>query len=331
MLPKKIQEIFWVAEVSGWRAHKGQLQWASKPLAELPSGWARLELVLGGVCGTDLQLIQGYADFEGFLGHEFVARVCECPTPGWLGQLVVGEINVGCGHCSECAGGDARFCPARKVLGIRGLDGAFAQSFQLPLQNLHPVGTLDPALAVWCEPVAAALEVEQHLPLGAEVLVLGDGRLGSLIALALQTRHRVTLVGRHPAKLERLRGLGLEAVETVSGQWPCVVEASGTARGLVDALGRVRPRGTVVIKSTVARPEVVDMTPVVVQALHLVGSRCGSIGLALKALQAGLLDPRPLVDQVLELADFPLAIPRRDWVKVLLKGSGGSGAAEESR
>ncbi|MBT9582049.1 alcohol dehydrogenase catalytic domain-containing protein [bacterium] len=309
-----------MSEIFGWQVRRSSLQWASRLQPEVPQGWARLRLVLGGVCGTDLQLIQGYAGFEGFLGHEFVARVTQCQDPPWLGKLVVGEINVGCGHCPECAQGDARLCPRRTVLGIRGLDGAFAESFQLPLANLHPVDDLDPTLSVWCEPLAAALEVRQHLPASCKVLILGDGRLGSLIALGLQADHEVTVLGRHPGKLDRLRRLGLHAVSEVSGSWPAVVEATGSAQGLSQALQMARAHGTVVLKSTVARPEAVDMTPLVVNALTLVGSRCGRFEPALQALRSGLVDPRPLVDQVLDLSEFPGAIGRRDWVKVLLRG-----------
>ena len=309
-----------MSETWGWNVAQGKLQWAARPLPQLPEGWARMQLVMGGVCGTDLQLIHGYAGFDGFLGHEFVGQVTECAQSEWVGRLVVGEINVGCGHCPGCRQGDARFCPERVVLGIRHLDGAFAQSFQLPVGNLFPVDDLDPQLACWAEPLAAALEVGKLLDSATEVVVLGDGRLGSLIALSLQSDHQVRVVGRHAHKLERLRSLGLDAVDTIRGQWPVVVEATGSAAGLNQALRLARPGGLVVIKSTVAQPEVIDTTPIVVNALRVVGSRCGFFGPALEAMRSGRVDPRPLVDQVLDLSEFPQAVERRDWVKVLLRG-----------
>ncbi|MBX3172230.1 MAG: alcohol dehydrogenase catalytic domain-containing protein [Candidatus Eremiobacteraeota bacterium] len=306
----------------GWKIFQKAPLWASRPWSELPAGWAGLQLELAGVCGTDLQMICGYADFEGFLGHEFVARVTESDRPDWLGRRVVGEINVGCRLCPDCRAGDQRFCPARTVLGIRGLDGCFAERFRLPLANLHPVADLEPELAVWCEPLAAALEVGPQLSAGLEVLVLGDGRLGSLIGLALRDQHRVTVAGRHPAKLERLRALGLETTQGVSGLWPVVVEATGTAEGAQQALRCCRPRGTVVLKSTVAESGGLDTNLMVVNALRLVGSRCGPFEPALQALRNGRIDPRPLIDQVVDLSEFPKALEARGF-KTLLRGPAG--------
>ena len=299
----------------GWKVSEKAPLWASRPVPARPPGWARLQLVLGGVCGTDLQMLQGYADFDGFLGHEFVARVLECDHPDWEGRLVVGEINVGCGVCP-----DPRFCSHRRVLGIRGLDGCFAQSFQLPLANLHRVDDLDAQSAVWCEPLAAALDVGLHLKPGVEVLILGDGRLGALIGLALKSHHPVTLLGRNPQKLERLRALGLATLDQPQGEWPAVVEATGTAEGAALAVQLCRPQGQIVLKSTVARSGGVDTNRVVVNALQVIGSRCGPFGPALQALRSGLLDPRPLIDEVVNLADFPLAVERRGGFKVLLRG-----------
>ena len=299
----------------GWKVSEKAPLWASRPLPERPAGWARLQLVLAGVCGTDVQMLQGYADFDGFLGHEFVARVLECDHPGWEGRRVVGEINVGCGVCP-----DARFCPHRRVLGIRGLDGCFAETFQLPLANLHFVDDLDTQSAVWCEPLAAALDVGLHLPPGVEVLILGDGRLGALIGLALKSSHPVTLLGRHPEKLERLRALGLATLDQTQREWPAVVEATGTAAGAALALQLCRPQGRVILKSTVAQSAGVDTNRLVIQAFHLIGSRCGRFEPALQALRSGRVDPRPLIDEVMDLADFPRAVARRGGFKVLLRG-----------
>ena len=296
----------------GWKISQTSPLWAARPWTELPAGWSCLQLELAGVCGTDLQMLRGYADFDGFLGHEFVAR-------DQAGRRVVGEINVGCGSCPDCLRGDARFCPGRTVLGIRGLDGCFAERFRLPTANLYPVDDLAPEVAVWCEPLAAALEVENHLTPGSEVLVLGDGRLGSLIALALRSQHPVTVVGHHGHKLERLRALGLETSQGVTGLWPAVVEATGTAAGAQQALRCCRPQGTVVLKSTVAQSGGLDTNLMVVNALRVVGSRCGRFEPALAALRSGLVDPRPLIEQVLDLSEFPKALEARGF-KTLLRG-----------
>lgn len=312
-----------MSENFGWKVEQGAPLWASHECGEVPPGWSCLHLELAGVCGTDLQMVRGYADFEGFLGHEFVAR-------DESGRRVVGEINVGCGACPDCLRGNQRFCPGRIVLGIRGLDGCFAERFRLPSANLYPVDDLAPELAVWCEPLAAALEVGQHLAAGVEVLVLGDGRLGALIALALRETHPVTLVGRHPAKLERLRGLGLQAAEVVTGLWPAVVEATGTSEGARQALYYCRPQGTVVLKSTVAQSGALDTNLMVVNALRVVGSRCGAFEPALQALRSGRVDPRPLIDQVLDLREFPKALEARGF-KTLLRGPVGADGPAASR
>ena len=173
-----------------------------------------------------------------------------------------------------------------------------------------------------CEPLAAALEVGQHLAPGLEVLILGDGRLGSLVALALRDRHPVRLVGRHPEKLERLRALGVETAPNIAGLWPVVVEATGTAEGAQQALGCCRPQGTVVLKSTVAHSGSLDTNLIVVNALTVVGSRCGPFEPALQALRSGQVDPRPLIDQVLDLDEFPRALAARGF-KTLLRGPNG--------
>lgn len=290
----------------GWKVGPQGLFWEELEVPPLPPGWARLKLVLGGLCGTDLQLLAGYAGFSGVLGHEFVAEVVEAPESSWLGRRVVGDINVGCGSCPDCLQGDSRFCPGRRVLGLRGLDGVFADSFMLPLRQLHPVDDLEPELACWTEPLAAALEVETHLATGSQVLVLGDGRLASLIALVLQRRHRCTVLGRHPWKLQRLRHLGLEAVEELGPEeWPVVVEATGSSSGLEVALARCATRGLVVLKSTVAQAAAVNWSPVVIKALRVVGSRCGLFAPALQSLRKGEVDPRPLVDARIPLSKLP--------------------------
>lgn len=311
----------------GWRCTSQGLVWQAFPHSPLAPGWARLRLLVGGLCGTDLQILEGYANFTGVLGHEFVAEVVQCEDPDWLGRRVVGEINVGCGQCSRCQVlNGQRFCEQRRVLGLRGLDGAFAESFDLPIKNLFAVDDLDPQLACFCEPMAAALEVLEHVPSGSEVLVMGDGRLGSLIALVLagHSGHRVVVLGRHRHKLQRLQSMGLETATTLpSRQWPVVVEATGSASALDQAFEVCQPQGTVVVKSTVARPQELNWSPVVIKALRVEGSRCGPFGPALEWMRRGRVDPRPLVDKILPLAQVPEGLAgmrQQGWVKVLISG-----------
>lgn len=314
-----------MSQNQGWRVSSEGLAWQAFPREPLAPGWARLRLVVGGLCGTDKQILEGYASFSGVLGHEFVAEVVECQQAEWLGRRVVGEINVGCGRCSRCQVPDGqRFCDERRVLGLRGLDGAFAESFDLPLGNLFAVDDLDPQLACFCEPLAAALEVLEHVPSGSEVLVMGDGRLGSLIGLVLaaHSRHQVLLLGRHRQKLRRLESLGLTVATALPvRQWPVVVEATGSCSALAQAFEVCQPQGTVVVKSTVAQAQELNWSPVVIKALKVIGSRCGPFGPALEWLRRGRVDPRPLVDKILPLAQVPEGLAgmrEQGWVKVLI-------------
>lgn len=298
-----------------WKIEGQQVRLVERLKPVRPPGWARLEPVVAGICATDYQLLKGYAHFQGVPGHEFVARVVECDQPGWLGRRVVGEINVGCDRCP-----DARFCPHRQVLGIRELDGAFGESFLLPERNLHAVDDLDPEVACWCEPLAAALDVHNFIGPGESVLVQGDGRLGALVALGLRERNPVRLVGRHPEKLARLAGLGLSVCDEIGEEYPNVVEASGQGEGLALAMRRCRAQGQVVVKTTVAQCPALDWSPLVVKQLRVVGSRCGDFKPALEALRSGRVDPRPLVDHRFPFEQLDQALEARGGFKTLVSG-----------
>lgn len=262
---------------------------------------------LVGICNTDLELVKGYMGFRGVLGHEFVGVVEESSDPDWIGRRVVGEIN--CPNPgTEFV--DPRHAGQRTVLGILGRDGVMAQRFRLPLTNLLEVpAQVDDDVAVFTEPLAAAYEIEEQLgKLPDRALVLGDGKLGSLCALALQERGcQVTLVGKHQAKLaqvaDRVQTVLLGGLPELPDSYPLVVEATGASSGLEIALTRVRPRGTVVLKTTVADPHRLDLSPVVINELTLLGSRCGRFAPALEALAAGRVDPRFLIQQKLPLEE----------------------------
>lgn len=262
---------------------------------------ALVRVSLAGVCRTDLELVRGYMSFRGVLGHEFVGRVLEGPSE-WRGQRVVGEINFACGRCALCARGLRRHCPERRVMGIHEADGAFAEAVLVPVENLHrvPDGVPDHQ-AVFVEPLAAAFEVlaQVDVPKGIRALVLGDGKLGQLVAQVLDDAGaRVTAIGRHREKLALLARRGIEAVpcaEFRGERAPLVVEATGTLSGFRRAVELTEPRGTLVLKSTVAAREALDLAPLVIHEITVVGSRCGPFAPALRLLAAGLVDVTPLV------------------------------------
>ena len=286
------------------------------------AGEALVRVRLSGICNTDLEIARGYAGFEGTLGHEFVGVVERAPgAPELEGRRVVGEINAGCGRCELCAAGDPRHCPARTVLGIVGRDGAHAEFLQLPAVNLVPVpdGVPDER-AVFAEPLAAACAVLERVRVGPEarVAVVGDGKLGLLCAQAVRVLSgaRVTLVGKHARKLDIAARRGVEAwmLGDVPAQarrsFDVAVEASGSPGGLRTALGLLRPRGTLVLKSTFHGATELDAAPVVVDELSIVGSRCGRFPPALELLARDAVEVESLVGDEFPLADALAAMRR---------------------
>ena len=309
----------------------GQLQLkAGLPVPEPPAGWALIRVKKAGICGTDLEIIKGYKGFTGILGHEFSGIVEQCDEPVWNGKRVVGEINVGCGKCSFCMDHMERHCIDRRVLGIHGLNGCMADYCILPVKNLRRIpDSLEEDRAVFLEPLSAACEIlEQIRPDGSEkVVVLGDGRLGILCAWVLSTVSRdVTLVGRHSKKLAKGTWRHIKTEKghgnLKAGDADIVVEATGSRNGLKDAFTLCRARGTIVLKSTLAAPEAVDLTPLVVNEITLLGSRCGSFDAGLEML--GTYPKMPL-ERLLSgtyfmedaLAAFQRA-EERDCLKVLI-------------
>lgn len=289
----------------------GRLSVRVEPRPVPASGEALTRVLLAGICGTDLEITKGYGNFRGIPGHEFVGIVKKTNPPGGAlaGRRVVGEINLGCGICEFCRHGLAVHCPHRRVLGILGKEGVFADYLTLPLANLHPVPEeVADEEAVFTEPLAAAFEIleQLHLRPSAEVLVMGDGRLGLLVAQVLRLAGAaVTLLGCHPEKMALVgrRGIAtLTADELPAGAaFETVVEATGSSAGLRQALGLVRPRGTLVLKSTVAGPAAFDPTPLVINEIRLLGSRCGPFRPALRALAARQVEVRPLISRIYSL------------------------------
>ncbi len=299
------------------------------PRPIVPPGFALLRLRLAGICNTDLELQRGYYGFAGTPGHEFVADVAEADDAAWIGRRVVGEINLGCGTCGWCERGMERHCPARSVLGIVKHPGAFAEYFTLPVANLHTVpDSMEDKMAVFTEPVAAACEILEQIPLarGAKVAVLGDGKLGLLIAMVLQLHGaHVDLYGRHPEKMAIAAELGVRACAAGRNggrKYPVVVDATGSEVGLATAIGLTEARGTVVMKSTVARPVSLDMASVIVPEITLLGSRCGRFEDALPLLQKGEIPVQRMIEAEYRLADAPAAFAhaaRKGTLKILLR------------
>ena len=296
-------------------------------------GEALIRVRLAGICGTDREILKGYSDFRGILGHEFVGMVVKAEEKSWLGRRVVGEINVVCGECSWCAQGLKRHCPRRTVMGIVKRDGAFAEYVALPLRNLHEVPAEIPdEAAVFVEPLAAAAEILEQVPLkpGARAAVLGDGRLGLLVAQVLkQAGAQVTLIGKHGWKLDLARswgvkcpGQGEEALAPRS--FPVVVDATGSPGGFEGALRLVEPRGTLVMKSTFHERASFDTAKLVVDEITLLGSRCGSFPAALRLLRDGDVTTQGLVSKVFPLGNGMEAFQYLEnpaCLKVLLQNS----------
>ena len=261
-----------------------------------PAHECRIRVRMAGICGTDLQLLEGYAAFEGIPGHEFVGVVDDAPAADrrWIGKRVVGEINVGCGRCALCRAGVKEHCAERTVVGIRGRSGAFAEFVSLPAANLHEVpDAIDDRAAVFVEPVAAACRILEQIAVErrTRIAIVGDGRLGLLIAQVLGTvSDHVTLFGRHAAKLAIARQLGIataDAGQTSGERFDVVVDATGRKEGLARALDLVRPRGTIVLKSTFHGEATGELWPAVVHEVTLMGSRCGPFARALDLLAVG--------------------------------------------
>jgi threonine dehydrogenase-like Zn-dependent dehydrogenase len=293
----------------------GKLKFVRNAPVPRREGEALVKVICAGICNTDLEIVKGYAGFQGILGHEFVGRVVESPDISLLGRRVAGEINVGCGHCALCLQDDPRHCAARTVMGIKGRDGAFAEFLSLPVHNLIELpDSLSDATAVFVEPLAAAFNILEQAALtsSSDVAIVGDGKLAQLIVLVMaQVGCSLTVIGHHDEKLEIARqngahfvlldtpSLGLES----AGRFDVVIEASGSASGLATALGIVKPKGTVILKSTHHGSTPLEMSQVVVNELRIVGSRCGRFRPALEFLVSRNADLGAMVSQRLPLED----------------------------
>jgi threonine dehydrogenase-like Zn-dependent dehydrogenase len=297
----------------------GKLKLVRDAPVPLREGEALVQVICAGICNTDLEIAKGYAAFHGTLGHEFVGRVVESPDRSFVGRRVVGEINAGCGECELCLEGDPRHCAGRTVLGIKGRDGAFAEFLSLPLRNLIelPESVTDEA-AVFVEPLAAAFNILEQVTINAnhDVAVVGDGKLAQLAVMVLaESGCELTVIGKHKKKLELARSFcahcslmdaGAPCQEN-KGRFDVVIDASGSPSGLTTALEIVKPRGTVVLKSTHHGTTSLDTAQIVVNEVKIVGSRCGRFGPAIDLLASGRVELNSLVSLRLPLEEGLLA------------------------
>ncbi|MGM0651894.1 MAG: MDR/zinc-dependent alcohol dehydrogenase-like family protein [Bacillota bacterium] len=270
---------------------------------------ALVKILLAGICNTDLEIVRGYQDFCGIPGHEFVGLVEEVKSrqQGLVGKRVVGEINCGCGVCDFCIKGIKSHCRRRRVIGIKGKNGALAEYLTLPVSNLHEVpGSVSDEEAVFTEPLASVFEIleQVHIRPTDRVAVLGDGKLGLLTAMVLQhSGAELCLVGKHPEKLvlagsSQIKTLLLEDLPRESS-FNLVVEATGSQAGFELARKISKPHGTLVLKSTVAESNELNLSSLVVNEITLIGSRCGPFPPAIRALENKTIDVKPLISNIL--------------------------------
>lgn len=297
----------WCSMKSLW-LEKENLSYRENSPKPMKADEALIRVRLAGVCNTDLEMVRGYYPFEGVPGHEFVGEVVEAADESWIGQRVAGEINVTCGECEQCRHGRESHCEDRTTLGIHNRDGVFAEYVSLPIRNLHRIpDSVSDEKAVFTELLAAAMEIPQqvHIHPTDRVLVIGAGRFGQLIAQVLQlTGADLHVVARHTQQKKLLteRGIRLIAGEDVKPwRWDVVVDVTGSASGFGLARQALRPRGTLVMKSTYKGEMQVNLSSIVVDEINIVGSRCGPFAPALRLLESRQVDPLGMI-----AAEYPL-------------------------
>lgn len=304
---------------------KLRLEEVSKPIATEDIAVVKIERA--GVCNTDLEILKGYHNFEGTIGHEFVGTVSDAQDKSLIGKRVVADINQACTTCDICKNGGMHHCPNRTVIGIVNKDGAFAEYLAAKVSSLVEV-PIDISLdkIVFAEPVAAALEVQEQINLDKNetICVIGDGKLGLLIAMTLDScEYEVHLVGRHPERLERLGSFnGSYLLQASRKSYAVVVEATGNPDGFQTAMKLVRPKGHLVLKSTYAAPFEFNPSMLVVNEINVVGSRCGPMEKAVELIASEKIDPSTLIDARVSIEEGVAALRRAEepgTLKVLVE------------
>lgn len=300
------------------------------PVPSTRSGEALIKVLVGGICKTDIEICKGYMGFRGVLGHEFVGIVEDCEKASLIGKRVVGEINCPCYQCDFCKKGEYKHCPNRTVLGIYNRDGVFAEYTVLPIANLHLIpDTLSNNVAVFTEPLAACYRVLEQVQIKPYymIVVLGDGKMGQLLSQVFHSLPvRLVCIGKYEHKLGFLRELGVECYKYDEVDLPSkadiVVDATGSSEGLKFAMEIVKPKGTIVMKSTVADSFNINLSKIVVDEINVLGSRCGPFEPAIKALALGKIKTEYLVSGIYSIDDsleaFRKAVEKETF-KVLIK------------
>lgn len=300
------------------------------PMPVPQKGEALIKVNTIGICNTDYEITLGYMGYKGILGHEFTGVVEKAENKDLIGKRVVGEINCGCGQCDWCAQGLERHCFNRSTLGIWQREGCFAEYVCLPEKNLLVIpDNVTDEEAVFVEPLAAALEIleQVHIPPYKKVIVLGDGKLGLIIALALNAAGLdITLVGKHEEKLNiaKAQGVKTELLNNlkIEKAYDFVVEATGSITGFETSLALTKPRGTLILKSTIAASKEFNLAPIVIDEITVLGSRCGQFAPALRMLEQKRIDVKPLISDIYAIDDSIEAFERnkeKSSVKVLVK------------
>ena len=304
----------------------------AKPVPQ--KGEALVRVTLAGICNTDYEITKGYMGYKGILGHEAVGIVEEVNSndQSLVGKCVVAEISYGCDdpNCPWCAVKNYRHCPNRHTLGIWRKDGCFAEYFTMPVNVLFEVPeNVSDEQVVFVEPLAAALEINEQLHIKPmdRVIVLGDGKLGLTTALALSAQNLdVLLVGKHQNKLDIAKAQGVKTCLLADLKqekiYDVVVEATGSLSGFETAMALVRPRGVLVLKSTIAASKEFNLAPIVIDEITVLGSRCGQFPPALRMLASGKIDFKPLISAVYSVDDAIEAFEKnkeKDTLKVLIK------------
>lgn len=295
-------------------------------------GEALIKVTYGGVCNTDKEITKGYMGYKGILGHEFTGVVEEINDEDktLLGKRVVGEINLGCKNCEWCAKDLERHCPNRSTLGILAKDGCFAEYVTLPLSNLIEIPENVPdEQAVFVEPLAAGLEIleQMHIQPCQKVMVLGDGKLGLLTALALNACGLdVLIVGKHQNKLDIAKNQGVKtqllSEFEQAPKFDVVVEATGSITGFETSVSCVKPRGTLVLKSTIAASKELNLAPIVINEITILGSRCGRFEPAMRLIASGKIDFSQMISKIYPIEQAVEAFDAnnaKDTIKILLK------------
>lgn len=290
---------------------------------------ALIRLTLAGICNTDLEITKGYMNFKGVLGHEFVGVVEECSQKELVGKRIVGEINCSCGRCEYCQRGLKNHCPNRSVLGIYNRDGAFSEYLTLPIENLHPLPDMvSDEEAVFVEPLAAGYRILEQVEISQddEVLVLGDGKLGLLVAQVIRlTGCHLKAVGKYESKLAILKKKGIETIlsaEANNIKSDIVIDCTGTSAGFEMARHIVKPMGKIILKSTIAGEQEINLSSLVVDEITLIGSRCGTFTSAIRLLQNKQVEVKALISSIYSLEEGLTAFTEassKEVLKVLLK------------